>query len=202
MVKYVTAGIVGFIVAAAIAFGMNFFDQATGSKPDLITVLAPVFVGVLIAYVMANLAGNRKVATASAAEKAQALTLQAPPGRGLLIVYRKGYVGKAAGLNLALDGQPLAQLRSPRFTAIPVTPGEHVLSASFGGLAGPQNKVNTSMVTFQPGEVLAVKAGVSMGLIQNTIKLEAVPVDDDLKRILTGMPMVAPETSAAPLATA
>ena len=96
-------------------------------------------------------------------------------------------------LNLALDDRPFAQIKAPRFTAIAVPPGEHVLTAGFGGLAGPQNKTNFSKVTFQPGQVLAVKAGVAMGVLTNTIKLEPAATDDALRNKLRRMPMVRPE---------
>ena len=193
MSKFITAAVVGFIVAAVLGFGMNALNHATGAKADFTTFFVPVFFGAITAYLMANLAGNRKVANASEAEKAQALTFQPPEGQGLLIVYREGFVGKAVGLNLALDDRPFAQIKAPRFTAIAVTPGEHVLTAGFGGLAGPQNKTNFSKVTFQPGQVLAVKAGVAMGVLTNTIKLEPTAADETLRGKLRRMPMVKPE---------
>ncbi len=193
MSKYIIAIVAGFAVAFAIAFGLSALQSAAGESMGFTAWFAPIFFGALTAYLMANLAGNRKVAKASQEEKARALAFQPPEGQGLLIVYREGFVGRAAGLNLALDGREFAQLKAPRFTALTVSPGDHDLTAGFGGLAGPQNRQNLSKVSFQPGDVLAVKASLSMGMVQNTIKLEGVPVDDTLRRKLQGMPMVAPE---------
>ena len=203
--KYLVAALTGFIVAALISFGLNFIIASGGGKPDSISWIVGAIFGAIAAYAAANMAGNRKVANASQAEKDQALTFTPPEGQGLLLVYRDGFVGKLVGLNLALDGRPFAQIKSPRFTALAVAPGEHVLTAGFGGLAGPQNRTNESKVTFRPGEVLAVKGSVAMGALTNTIRLEGVPVTDDLRAKLRGMPMVRAEnapTQTAPTQTA
>lgn len=197
MTRYLTAGIVGLVVAGAISFGLNFITAAGGEKPDATGWIVGAVFGAIAAYAAANMAGNRRETKASAAEKTQALTFQPPEGQGLLVVYRDGYIGKLVGLNLALDGRPFAQIKSPRFTAVAVTPGEHVLTAGFGGLAGPQNKTNESKVTFRAGEVLVVKASVAMGILANTIRLEAAPLSDDLRGKLGRMPMVRSDLAAA-----
>lgn len=197
MFRYVTAAVIGFLVAAAVGFGLNALLAAGGEKPDRTVIIASVLFGVLAAYIAANMAGNRRVVAATQAEKDQALTFQPSEGQGLLLVFRDGFVGKLVGLNLALDGRPFAQIKSPRFTALAVAPGEHVLTAGFGGLAGPQNRTNESKVTFRAGEVLAVKASVAMGVLSNTIRLEGVPVTDDLRAKLRGMPMVRAEPGPA-----
>lgn len=193
MFKYITAAVVGFVVAALVGFGLNAILAAGGEKPDSTVMIASVLFGALAAYIAANMAGNRREVAAAQGEKDQALTFQPPEGQGLLLVYRDGFVGKLVGLNLALDGRPFAQIKSPRFTALAVAPGEHVLTAGFGGLAGPQNRTNESKVTFRAGEVLAVKASVAMGALKNTIRLDGVPVTEDLRAKLRRMSMVRAE---------
>ena len=99
-----------------------------------------IFTGAFFAYIFANLAGNRKVPTADAAQKEAALALKPPPGKALLVVYREGFVAKLAGLNIAVDGQEFAQLTAPKFTVLTLPAGAHTLTCGFGGLAGPQSK--------------------------------------------------------------
>src|SRR5271169_442776 len=134
-----------------------------------ITTYCAAFIGVITAYLLANLAGNRKVAKASDADRARALTFEAPADKALLYIYREGFVGMAAGLNIAVDARDIAQLKSPRFTCVALSPGPHKVTAAFGGLAGPQNKPASFDVDAVAGGVTALRVGISMGLLQNGI---------------------------------
>ena len=78
-------------------------------------------------------------------------------------------MGKAAGLDLSLDDRFVAQLKSPRFTAVSVAPGGHQLSMAFGGLAGKQNKPTLEGFIAAPGEVIAFRATMQMGMTKNRI---------------------------------
>jgi hypothetical protein len=193
MSKVIIALAVGFGVAFVVGFGLHAVYAAVGAKGGVESYALPIGLGALSAYLAGNLAGNRRVAAASAAEKTQALAFTPPEGQGQLIIFRDGFVGKAVGLNLALDERPFAQIKSPRFTSIYVPAGSHSLVAGFGGLAGPQNKTAHAQVDFHGGEVLAVKARVAMGALQNSLKLDAVPMSDQLKAQLARMTMVKPE---------
>lgn len=188
MSKVVIALLLGFGVAFAIAFGLSAIDP--GSRGDFGSWFAPAFFGLLAAYLYGNLAGNRRQAAASAQEKSQALAFSPPEGQGQLLVYREGFIGMAAGLNVDLDARTFAQLKAPRFTSIYVPAGTHSLTAGFGGLAGPQNRKAHAQVDFKGGEVLVVKATLAMGALQNTVKLDTATLDDALKRKLAGMQMV------------
>src|ERR1700722_13522684 len=111
MKKYIPGIVIGF--GAAVIFGFLLrlvFSEGTAS------VWYGAFFGVFVAYIFANLAGNRKIPPAGEAEKQAVLQLQPPPGKALLVEFREGFVAKLAGLNLFLDGRPFAQLSSPKFT--------------------------------------------------------------------------------------
>lgn len=184
-------------IGVGVAFGVSFLLGAMlgaiGGQPGLETVILGLFAGAFTAYIGGNLAGNRNVDLASDEARRAALSLTPPTGQALLMVYRDGFVGKAAGLNLSLDGRPLAQLKSPRFTAVAVTPGDHQLIAAFGGLAGPQNNAGDLRFNAAAGETLIYKASVSMGAIKNTVKLERQPDAAAVVAKLQRMPMVASE---------
>jgi hypothetical protein len=192
MSKLIIALLLGFGVAFAAAFGLNSLYAAAGARGGFESFFVPAFLGVFTAYIYGNLAGNRRQQNASAQDKAQALSFSPPQGHGQLIVYREGFLGMAAGLNVDLDERTFAQLKSPRFTSIYVPAGVHSLTAGFGGFAGPQNRKAHAQVDFKGGEVLVVKATLAMGAIQNSVKLDTAQLDDGLKRKLAGMRMVKP----------
>lgn len=156
MNKYAKPLIVGFIVLLVVSFLIGFLGGAVGADLGLLPMLAGLFAGGFTAYIMANLAGNRVGVAASDADRAQAASLIPPPGKGLLVVYREGFVAMAAGMNLALNGREFAQLKGGKFTAIAVEPGEHQLSAGFGGLAGAQNNAATVGFAVAPARLESI----------------------------------------------
>lgn len=191
--RFMVALLAGLVVFALVAWGERAVMDAIGDKSDPGTVFwfVPGMLGLLTAYLLANLAGNRRVGVASADARTAALAFTAPPGKARLYVYREGFIGMAAGLNITLDGAPLSQLKSPRFLSVEVDAGRHLIGAAFGGLAAAQNNPAELLVDAQPGEVVAVRAGLSMGAIKNTVTLQQVAVDDALRRRLSRMKMVA-----------
>jgi hypothetical protein len=162
--------------------------------PDGITAYVyGTFIGALIAYILSNLAGNKKVATASGAEKDQALRLTPPTGKSLLVVYREGFVAKLAGLNLFVDGKAFAQLTAPKFTCLVLSPGRHDLTCGFGGLAGPQSKKGSYDFTAPADGFVAVRIGVNIGVIQGAMSFTQIDDVQALKLKLAAMPMVKAE---------
>jgi len=155
----------------------------------------PVFSGLVVGYLMANLQGTKAGPAASDEQKAAVLALRPSPGKALIIVHRQGFVGKAAGMEVTLDDRLLGQLKSPQFTAVEVDPGAHALGFGFVGLAAAQNKREIVPVTVTEGQVVAWRATISMGMGKNTIRVErddqVQTLTDDLRR----MKMVAPATA-------
>ncbi|MBV9994111.1 MAG: hypothetical protein JO127_02755 [Caulobacteraceae bacterium] len=192
MAKYLPQILIGVAVAFVVSL---LLAVVAGPGPE-----GPVLgamMGAFTAYILANLAGNRKVAAASAAEREAALSFQPPEGKALAYLYREGFVAKAAGMNLSVDGREVVQLKSPRFTRLVLSPGRHVLVAGFGGLAGAQSKPATYDLDAKAGEVTILKIGAAMGLVQGNITI--TPADDlaAAKTRLSGMTMIAAEPAEA-----
>ena len=193
--RFVVAILAGVLVAALTAWGLHSLMSAGDGKAGFPFALwsAPLFLGAVTAYVMANLAGNRRVAGASAEARTGALSFAATPDKARLYVSREGFIGMAAGLNITLDGAPLSQLKAPRFLSTEVEPGRHLLGAGFGGLAASQNRPAELLLEAQAGEVVVVAVGLSMGALKNTIVMQQVPLDDAVRRKLSRMKMVGVE---------
>jgi F0F1-type ATP synthase assembly protein I len=189
MSKYLPRILAGVVVGVLV-----YVLMATLVGPGLLAAWTALFIGMAVAYILSNLAGNRKVATVAGADRAQALQLRPAAGKALLVVARDGFVAKLAGLNLALDGREFAQIRSPAFTLTEVAPGAHSLSVGFGGLAGPQSKAGAYAFEAAEGAVTAVMIGVSLGALQNSFHFTPEPDLAKLKARLARMPMVAAGT--------
>lgn len=189
MSKAVRAVIFGVLVAVAVSAAMAYLDAVTG-KSDMTTdvIIGAVF-GAITAYVFGNLAGNRSIANAGNAERATALIRTPPPGKMLLYIQREGFVAKMAGLNIAIDGRPVAQLKAPRFTLIVVPARQTTLSAGFGGLAGPQNRAGEIVIDPPPGGIAVVKIAVAMGLVQGSLRFTVQPNPQGARAALATIPM-------------
>ncbi|HEY1426729.1 MAG TPA: hypothetical protein VGF50_08670 [Caulobacteraceae bacterium] len=193
MSKYLPRIAIGVVAGFVMYYLMSLI-----SGPDLQSVLIGVFGAVAVAGILINLAGNRRLAVAGAAEKAAALALTPPAGKALLVVARRGYLAKLVGLNLSLDGQLFTQLKSPAFTILEVAPGAHTLATGFGDATGAQGRAATFPFEAAAGGVVAVVVTPSIG----TFKFAPQTDLDALRRALRGMPMVLPETAPAPAAPA
>jgi hypothetical protein len=184
MKQYIPGIVIGFVAAVIFGFLMRIvFPEGTAS------VWYGAFFGVFVAYIFANLAGNRKIPSASDAEKQAALQLTPPPGKTLLVVFREGFVARLAGLNLFVDGKPFAQLTSPKFTCVVIAPGAHNLSCGFAGLAGPQSQKGSYDFQAIADGFVAVRIGARVGAIQGVMSLRPVEDAQALRAKLAGMPM-------------
>jgi len=193
--KYLPAIVVGFLVAFVISGGLALLFSSAGADAGYLPMMVGAFLGVFTAYIMANLAGTKLGKSATAEQKQAALAFRPQfHDQALLIVYREGFVGKAAGMDLSVDDKFVAQLKSPRFTAVSVSPGGHQLSMAFGGLAGKQNKPTLEGFIAAPGDVIAFRATMQMGMMKNRIVVERIETDNALVARLKPMIMIAPET--------
>jgi hypothetical protein len=170
MQKYLVPALAGLGtgVVVSVLFGLLL-------GPSFITTFTGTMLGIFTFYILANLAGNRKIAVATDAERIQALKFEAPADKALLYIYREGFVGMAAGLNITVDGKDVTQLKSPRFTYVTLAPGAHTVTAAFGGLAGPQNKPATLEFPVEAGGIIAVRVTLAMGLMRNSITIGREP---------------------------
>ena len=192
MQKFLVPFVVGFVTAFVINFLMGLGGVEKGDNTGLI---AGIGAGVVVAIVLFNLSGNRKTAAASADAKSMALAFTPTPGKAALYLVRTGFVGKMAGMNVAVDGREVAQLKSPRFTRVDVAPGAHTLRASFGGGLAGQTKASELAFTCADGEIVVMKLGMSMGVVQNPVKIERSSADA-VRGELAGMQMTAPDVAA------
>jgi hypothetical protein len=188
---HVRNAVIAFLVAGVVAFGLSFWMASVGAQPGFEVQVLATMLGVFTFYILWNLSGNRKVARASAEEREAALSLIPPPGQALVYVVRKGFVARAAGMTVSLDGAPRGHLKAPQFTCFAAAPGPHELSAEFGGGAGAQSRAQTQSLVLEEGKAVGVLATVKMGAIQGSIAFEPL-AGQALQQTIRGMTMVAP----------
>jgi hypothetical protein len=198
--KTVQILLVAFVTALVLGFAIAFITSLTGETNLFEAVVVGGLGGGGAAYVFGNLSGNRRVNTVSGADKRAALSDPPPPGKAVVFVYRQGFVGKLLGMNIELDGSPVAQIKSPRFIRLVVAPGVHTVTAYFGGFAGPQSTPGAVAVDAAPGGMLALRITPKMGLVQGGLSLELQSDLAAVKRTLSRMPMT--QTDAAPTSLA
>ncbi len=165
MNKYIQPIIIGVLAGVCGAILIKMFVFPDGP----LYIVYGLGIGAFFAYILSNLAGNKKVAAAGGAERQLAMGMRPPLGKSLLIPYREGFVAKLAGLNLALDGQEFVQLTSPKFACIAISPGRHTLTGAFGGFAGAQSKAASFDFDAPQGGVVVVRINARMGLVQGAV---------------------------------
>ena len=134
------------LTAAAVAMLVGFLFGALGAavnSPDLgsVGLTLAASIGGITFFILHLRSGNRCVAQADSDARARALAFGCPPDRALVFFVRSGFAGGAVGVDVAIDGKTLAQIKSPRFTCVQLAPGEHALSAHVGGSASALNQV-------------------------------------------------------------
>jgi hypothetical protein len=188
---HVRNALIGLLVAAITSFALAFAMASVGAKAGAEVPLIGAMLGGLVFYVLWNLSGNRKILTASQAQRDHALALTSPQGQAMLYVIRKGFVAKAAGMSISIDDTLRAHLKSPQFTCFAVTPGTHELSAAFGGGAGAQSRKQTQQIALEEGKATGVVMTVKMGAVQGSIAFETLS-GVELQQVIRSMTMVLP----------
>jgi hypothetical protein len=173
--------LIGAVVGIATYWLMTSVDG-----PDPMWIVAALGSVIATVYILTALAGNRRVSMAGADAKAKALELEPPPGKALLVVARQGFVAKLVGLDIALDGQVFAQLKSPAFSILQIAPGSHTLTC---GTAAPsiQGKPGGYAFSADAGAVVGVIINVGIGTGYSFTQANDVAL---LRRKLAGAPMV------------
>ena len=167
LILYVLAGLAGLVV---------YFVLRSLLGPGIMTILA--LIGVVIGGVIVwrNLQTNRKVADATPEQRTAALAFAPVDGKTALYVFRNQFVGQAVGINVVIDGREVAQLKSPRFTRILVTPGAHRIAGYTGTNKKPADGDGLAF-TATAGEVLVVKCEVEPQMVGVTVKFTPLSVD-------------------------
>ncbi len=176
LIVYGLAGLAGFILYGVLRSILGFELMLAVS---LIAVLVVGFV------VYRNLQTNRKVAEATPEQRAEALRFAPVEGKATLTIFRNQFVGRAVGLNVLIDGREIAQLKSPRFTRIVLTPGAHRIAGYTGTNKKPGDSEGLAF-TASAGEVLVMKAEVEPQIVGVTVKFTPLALDParaDLNKI-------------------
>jgi hypothetical protein len=148
----------------------------------IITVIGLVVCGVVV---YRNLQTNRKVADAAPEQRTQALSFTPEPGKAALYVFRNQFVGRAVGVNVMIDGREAAQLKSPRFTRILLSPGPHRIAGYVGTNRAPAPTDGIELVA-NAGDIYVAKCEVEPQMVGTSIKFTPIPLDAaraDLQKI-------------------
>lgn len=161
---------------AAIAGLFVYFvlRSVLGGELMLVVALIGLVVGGVIVF--RNLQTNRKVSEATPQQRAEALTFTPAPGKAVLYIFRNQFVGRAVGLNVLIDGREVAQLKSPRFTRILLTPGSHRIAGYTGTNKKPADGEGTVLVA-NAGDVYIAKAEVEPQMVGVTVKFTPLDVN-------------------------
>ena len=175
---------VGIVLGVAMltSFVLAFFAAAAAGRSGqpLPSPIIGLSLGVVAGAIYLGLAGNKRVALASG-DARQAALAPVADGTARLIVFRRGFIGKLAGVDVYVDGEARTQLKSPRFAALTVSPGIHTLEAKV------QNKPSRAVTVEAFANATAI-VEIEVGMKQ------ATPVqrtdDAGLRAVLASTPMV------------
>jgi hypothetical protein len=181
------------VYALAVLAGLvGYFLLRSVVGDGIMSILALIGLGVGVVIVTRNLRTNRKVTDASVDQRTEALRFAPVPSKAALYVFRSQFVGRAVGINVLVDGRETAQLKSPRFTRILLTPGTHRLAGYTGTNKKPADGEGVELVA-NAGEIYVAKCEVEAQMVGVSIKFTPLSVDAaraDLQMITR---MVAPD---------
>ncbi|PZO52737.1 MAG: hypothetical protein DCF16_08635 [Alphaproteobacteria bacterium] len=185
LILYVIAGLAGFLV-----FGV--LRALLGDEVGMI--LAAVALIVCIVVVYRNLQTNRKVAEATPQQRTEALAFAPPAGKAALYVFRNQFVGRVVGINVLIDGREVAQLKSPRFTHILLTPGAHRIAGYTGTNKKPGDNEGVALNAVA-GEALVLKCEVEPQLVGVSVKFTPLALDAGRTDVAKIARMVVPDVA-------
>lgn len=178
-------------IAVVIAFVLYGFLRAV-LGPEIMAVLSLIALIVIAVIVFRNMRTNRKVAEATPEQRAQALTFTPDSAKAALYVFRNQFVGRAAGVNVIIDGCETAQIKSPRFTRILLTPGAHRIAGYTGTNKAPSPDEGLAF-SAAAGEVIVMKCEVEPQLVGVTVKFTPLALDAARADVAKITRMVAPD---------
>jgi len=195
--KIVRNGIISLVIIVVLSALLGFIGVR-----GIPMILLPLLFGGFTFYLLQMLSGNRAEIQATPAERQAALAVVPAPGTALLYIYRDGFVGKALGIDVVIDGQPIAQLKSPRFAALTLDAGPHVINAGPKGFAASQARSGEIAFNAASGETIVFHLAMSLGAIKNSVVIQRELLPEIAIRKLSSITMVAPaRPMAVPPAT-
>lgn len=183
LVLYGLAAIAGLVVYSVLR-------SVLGGEIMLVVALIGLVVGGVIVF--RNLQTNRKVAEATPQQRTEALTFAPAPGKAVLYIFRNQFVGRAVGLNVLIDGREVAQLKSPRFTRILLTPGSHRIAGYTGTNKKPADGEGAVLVA-NAGDIYIAKAEVEPQMVGVTVKFTPLDVNTARAHVQKISKMVVPD---------
>ena len=163
-----------------------------GAEIMIIVALLALIVGGVIVF--RNFQTNRKVAEATFEQRAEALSLAPVAGKAALYVFRNQFVGRAVGVNVLIDGREVAQLKSPRFTRILLSPGAHRIAGYTGTNKAPAPGEGVELIA-NAGEVYVAKCEVEPQMVGVTIKYTPLALDAGRGELQKITRMVVPDVA-------
>ncbi|QGZ95918.1 hypothetical protein [Terricaulis silvestris] len=169
MVRYL------LLVGVAVIVGLVVFGAMRSLFGDsIVNLITLVIVAVCVVIVWRNLQLNRKVTDATPQQRTAALTFAPDAGKAALYVYRTQFIGKAVGVNLDIDGRQAAQIKSPRFTRVALTPGVHKIELYLGTPDKKKPGANTQDLNVAAGDVIVLKLEIEPQMVGTVIKATRV----------------------------
>lgn len=172
-------------IVAGVSFLVSFLLAAiTSGVPDNARTTPTWFIGLIFGTVAGAvyllLANNKRMPLADDTERTKALAGPAT-GAAQLLVFRQGFVGKLAGVDVLIDGTVATQLKSPRFAALTIAPGRHEVLAEVQG-----KRTEPLLLDLAPDEVAAVRIDMAIGRAKLTREADVAVA----RRALAKVPMV------------
>lgn len=142
-------------------------DGSSGFPSLLLGVTGLV---VVVGIVIFNLSGNRRTRTADPATVARALALRPEDGKAGLYLVRRGFLGRAQGIDFSINDVARGQIRGNQFLQIDLDPGRYHIDARGKGNAGATD------VTLAAGEVAIFKVTIAMAMTAGVVTFTPMPV--------------------------
>jgi hypothetical protein len=180
MVKYIVFALIGAVIGI---FLMNTLGSMFGD--GVTTIVSLVILAVVGLVIYRNLQTNRKVAEAPPGQRAHALAFAPEPSKAALYIFRNQWIGRAVGVNVLIDGRDVAQIKSPRFTRILLTPGSHRISGFISTNARPADVAGLELVA-NASEIYIAKCEVEPQMAGAVVKFTPVALEHaraDLQKI-------------------
>jgi hypothetical protein len=159
------AVIIAMIIAGVVSAGLGFLDglirARTGGEGVSATARLAISVSlaVVVTVIISALSGNKALALASAADSQRALGFASDPQRAVVYLFRDAFVGKLVGIDVLVDGKPIAQTRGKTFLRLELEPGQHVLTSST-----PSQGTSVELsLNIAAGSVSYVEQSIKMG---------------------------------------
>ena len=187
--RMVRNAVISIAVGGLFIFGFSFMDSEVSWMATMNGAGMASFVWLLLFM----LSGNREVRKVSDEDRTKALAQTPPPGYGLIYVYREGFIGKAAGFDVAINGVTVAQLKSPRFTQLVAPQGRHTVSAGLKAPGGFQSKEIPYSFELSAGETVVLSLRQKMGMMQGSVIVVRESDTRAAMKKLAGITMVAPD---------